>query len=74
MSRRRYESKFMNRELTKSFPERSGSKMGRRSLLRAGETSMRHCTYCGGSDVSSRGWPRPLASSPLVKFSTLETF
>jgi len=33
MGRRRYESEFMNRELTKSFPERSDSKMGRRSLL-----------------------------------------
>ena len=31
--RRRYESEFMNRELTKSFPERSDSKIGRRSLL-----------------------------------------
>jgi NAD(P)-dependent dehydrogenase (short-subunit alcohol dehydrogenase family) len=33
MSRRRYESEFMNRELTNSFPERSDSKMARRSLL-----------------------------------------
>ena len=33
MGRCRYESEFMNRELTKSFPERSDSKMGRRSLL-----------------------------------------
>ena len=31
--RRRYESEFMNRELTKSFPERNDSKIGRRSLL-----------------------------------------
>jgi hypothetical protein len=33
MGRRRYASEFMNRELTNSFPERSDSKMGRRSLL-----------------------------------------
>jgi NAD(P)-dependent dehydrogenase (short-subunit alcohol dehydrogenase family) len=31
--RRRYESEFMNRELTKSIPERNDSKIGRRSLL-----------------------------------------
>jgi NADPH:quinone reductase-like Zn-dependent oxidoreductase len=33
MGRRRYESEFMNRELTKSFPENNDSKVGRRSLL-----------------------------------------
>jgi len=33
MRRRRYESEFMNRELMKCFPERSDTKMGRRSLL-----------------------------------------
>ncbi len=33
MGRRRYESEFMNRELTKFFPERNDSKIGRRSLL-----------------------------------------
>jgi uncharacterized protein (DUF2141 family) len=33
MGRHRYESEFMNRELTKSFPENSDSKIGRRSLL-----------------------------------------
>jgi NAD(P)-dependent dehydrogenase (short-subunit alcohol dehydrogenase family) len=33
MSRRRYESEFMNRELTNSFPEKSDGKMARRSLL-----------------------------------------
>jgi hypothetical protein len=34
MCRRRYESEFMNRELTKFFPENNDSKIGRRSLLR----------------------------------------
>ena len=29
----RYESEYMNRELTKTFPERNDSKMARRSLL-----------------------------------------
>jgi hypothetical protein len=33
MGRRRYESEFMDRELTKSFPERNDSKIGRWSLL-----------------------------------------
>ncbi len=33
MGRRRYESEFMNRELTNSFPERNDSKVGRRSPL-----------------------------------------
>jgi len=33
MGRRRHESEFMNRELTKSFPGRNDSKIGRRSLL-----------------------------------------
>jgi hypothetical protein len=33
MGRRRYESEFMNRDLTKSFPENNDSKIARRSLL-----------------------------------------
>jgi hypothetical protein len=33
MGRRRDESEFMNRELTKSFPQNNDSKIARRSLL-----------------------------------------